>query len=107
MKETTPAIVIRHFHRWSGLLLILLVGAKLLSGFRLAGVIPFPAETAANRLHFSRWVDIPLVFCFVFHSTYGILKVLMSGGVKKKGRAFVIANAVALAVFALCVLFVF
>jgi succinate dehydrogenase/fumarate reductase cytochrome b subunit len=107
MKETTPAIVIRHFHRWSGLLLILLVSTKLLSGFRLVGAIPFPGETAANRLHFSPWVDIPLVFCFVFHSTYGILKVLMARGLQKKVRAFVIANAVALAIFASCVLFVF
>jgi hypothetical protein len=107
MKETTPAVVIRMFHRWSGLLLILLVGDKLISGLRLSGAIHFPGESAANWMHFSHWVDVPLIFLFIFHSTYGILKMLMSRGVQKKVRAFVIANAVALVLFAVCVRFVF
>jgi succinate dehydrogenase/fumarate reductase cytochrome b subunit len=106
MKETTPAVLIRTFHRWSGLLLILLVTAKLLSGFRLAGEIHFPGEIAANRLHFSRWIDVPLIFFFLFHSAYGILKVLMSKGIQKKARAFLAANLVAIVLFALIMGFI-
>jgi succinate dehydrogenase/fumarate reductase cytochrome b subunit len=107
MKETTPAVLIRHFHRWSGLALILLVTAKLISGFRLSGSIGLPKEATANWMHFSDWVNTPLVFFFLFHASYGVLKVLMSRGVQKKVRAFVIANAVALLLFVSYIVFVF
>jgi len=107
MKETTPLVLIRHFHRWSGLTLILLVAAKLISGFRLSGAIGFPSEAIANSMHFSHWVDIPLVFFFLFHAAYGVLKVLMARGVQKKVRAFVIANAIAFIIFVSCIVFVF
>jgi succinate dehydrogenase/fumarate reductase cytochrome b subunit len=107
MKETTPAVFIRLFHRWSGLALILFIALKLVSGFRLSGAIGFPGESTANWMHFSRWVDIPLVFFFIFHATYGVLKVLMARGVQKKVRAFAIANAVAILLFLSCVVFVY
>jgi succinate dehydrogenase/fumarate reductase cytochrome b subunit len=106
MKESTPAVLIRHFHRWSGFALILLVAAKLISGFRLAGAIGFPGEAAANRMHFARWVDVPLVFFFVFHAAYGILKAIMARGIQKKVRAFTAATAAALLIFAAYLLFV-
>jgi len=99
MKETTPAVAIRHFHRWSGFALILLVAIKIISGFRLSGAFGFPGEAAANRMHFSGWVDVPLLFFFIFHSTYGILKVWMSRGSSRKARAFVIANIAAFFIF--------
>jgi succinate dehydrogenase/fumarate reductase cytochrome b subunit len=107
MKETTPTVLIRHFHRWSGLTLILLVAIKLISGFRLSGAIGFPSEAIANPMHFSHWVDVPLVFFFLFHSAYGVLKVLMAGGVQKKVRAFVIANAIAFFLFVSCIVVIY
>jgi hypothetical protein len=106
MKETTPAVLIRRFHRWSGLALILLVASKLISGYRLTGAIGLPKEATANWMHFSEWVNAPLVFFFLFHASYGVLKVLMSRGVQKKVRAFLIANMVAFLIFASYIIFV-
>jgi succinate dehydrogenase/fumarate reductase cytochrome b subunit len=107
MKEATPAVLIRNFHRWSGLALILLVADKLVSGFRMSGAIDFPGEAIANRMHFSPWIDVLLVFFFIFHAAYGVLKMLMSRGVRKKARAFVTVNAVAFLLFACYIVFVY
>jgi hypothetical protein len=98
MKETTPVQIIRPVHRWSGLLLILLVGMKMVSGLRLTGAAPFPGEAAARWMHFSRWVDVPLVLLFSVHAAYGVLRLRMAV-LRNKVRAFTIASAAALAVF--------
>jgi hypothetical protein len=107
MKETTPVTVVRYAHRWSGLLLIALVGTKIVSGLRLAGATAFPAESTAQWMHFSRWIDAPLLFLFVFHSAYGIFKVLMARGIRNKVRVFAAVNLIALAVFAFFVRFLY
>jgi hypothetical protein len=106
MKETTPAVLIRRFHRWSGLALILLVSLKLISGFRLAGAIGFPAEAAAGRMHFSAWVDAPLMFFFIFHAAYGILKILMPK-ISRKAGAFLFASIAAFLVFLTSILSIY
>jgi succinate dehydrogenase/fumarate reductase cytochrome b subunit len=99
MKDATPVQIIRHVHRWSGLLLILFVGMKMLSGLRLAGTVSFPGEAVARWMHFSRWVDVPFFLLFTVHAAYGILRIRMAA-VRSKVRAFAVASAAALAVFA-------
>jgi hypothetical protein len=106
MRETTPVQIIRHVHRWSGVALILLVGMKMLSGFRLAGLSPFPGEAAARWMHFSRWVDVPLLLLFSVHASYGVLRIRMSR-IRRKVPAFMVASAVALAVFLFFVRYLF
>ena len=95
MSKTTPSLIIRLFHRWSGLLLILLIGLKILSGY---GLIDF--------VHVTVWVDIPLIFFFVFHASYGILKILMPR-IKRKWQAFFITNLIGLIIFLLFIFTVF
>jgi hypothetical protein len=106
MKDATPVQIIRHVHRWSGLLLILFAGMKMLSGLRLAGAVPFPGEAAAHWMHFSRWVDVPFLLFFTVHAAYGILRIRMAA-VRNKVRAFTIASVAALAVFAFFVRYFF
>jgi hypothetical protein len=106
MKETTPVQIIRPVHRWSGLLLILLAGMKMVSGFRLAGAAPFPSEAAARWMHFSRWVDVPFLLLFTVHAAYGVLRIRMAG-LRNKVRAFAIASVAALAVFGFFVRYLF
>ncbi len=106
MKETTPAAAIRLFHRWSGIALMLLVTVKLLTGFRLTGAIGFPAQALAGRLHFSDLVDAPLMFFFIFHASYGLLKILMPK-ITRKARAFLFTNIVASLVFLTGIAFIY
>ncbi|MDM7925199.1 MAG: hypothetical protein QUS35_04185 [bacterium] len=99
MKDADSVLIVRHVHRWSGLLLILFAGVKMVSGLRLAGAAPFPGEAAARWMHFSRWVDVPFFLLFSVHAAYGLLRMRMAS-VRNKVRAFAAASAAALAVFA-------
>jgi len=92
---TAQASIIRIFHRWSGLILILLVGLKILSGYRL---IPFR--------HVTVWVDIPLVFFFIFHASYGLLKIRMVR-LQKKNQAFLFTNIIGGFIFLVYIYIIF
>jgi succinate dehydrogenase/fumarate reductase cytochrome b subunit len=95
MNKLKPAEWIQLFHRWSGLCLILLIGIKLLSGFVLSGKIQLLNEKSASWMHFSKWVDLPLLFFFLFHAAYGVLKIAMSKGIQNKDRALILTNVIA------------
>ena len=76
------------FHRVSGLILILLIGFKIYSGFGVAGsmgeeVIPYWTE-----LHSSLAVDLAVIFLFIYHSLYGLRTCLVDLGVKKEKELF-------------------
>lgn len=95
MKTGTLAGFIRAIHKWTGLLLIFLVGAKLVSGYAMAGAIAFVGDRAAGMLHFSKWVDVPLFVAFSFHALYGVLRALWSK-IGNKDLAFILASVCAL-----------
>jgi len=98
MARLNQAVFIRVFHRWSGIALILLVGAKLLSGFSLSGSVTLFSERLASQLHYSRWIDIPLLFGFLFHAVYGIVKI-GSARIDRKGLFFWIMSMLGLLLF--------
>ncbi|MBN1895315.1 hypothetical protein JW906_12510 [bacterium] len=98
MARLNQVVFIRVFHRWSGIILILLVGAKILSGFSLAGSVSLFSERLASQLHFSRWVDIPLLFGFLFHAVYGIVKIA-SARMSRKALFFWIMSVLGLLLF--------
>lgn len=101
------AQLIRVFHRWSGLFLIVFLGLKILSGYTMGGHnAPISAE-AAYKIHFSPWVDIPLLFLAVFHASYGILKIMLAGKIKNKDRTFVMTNVLAFLVLFVAILFIY
>jgi succinate dehydrogenase/fumarate reductase cytochrome b subunit len=95
MAKMIPAEWIRLFHRWSGLALILFVGLKIVTGFTSTGAFRLFSEETAIRLHAALWTDIPLVLLFVFHSSYGILKMAMARGIRNKPRALALTNIAA------------
>ena len=102
-----PMEWIRHVHRATGLLLILFVGVKLVSGFALSGGVKGLDGATASWFHFSRWVDVPLVFLFLMHAAYGVLKIRLSRGIRRPGLALILTNTVAGLLFLLTLAFVF
>jgi succinate dehydrogenase/fumarate reductase cytochrome b subunit len=73
-----------YFLRFSGPLLLLLVGLKILSGFALVGRlngIPW-----LSGLHQNRTLDILLLFLFVFHALYGLRLFLIDLGMVKREK---------------------
>ena len=90
--------MIRFFHRWTGLLLIVFVGLKIISGYAIVGNLAILNPETGYHIHYALWIDIPLMLIFIFHAAYGILKINIPKNNEKKRKAFIITNCLALLV---------
>lgn len=73
-----------YFIRFSGPLLLILVGFKILSGYSLVGKMD--GISWLSGLHQNRTLDIFLLFVFIFHALYGLRLFLIDLGMVKKER---------------------
>ncbi len=80
-----------YFIRFSGPLLLILVGLKILSGYSLVGKIQAPW---LSNLHISRTLDILLLFVFVFHALYGLRLFLIDFGMVKHEKILFWASTI-------------
>jgi len=71
-----------YFIRFSGPLLFILVGLKVLSGFALVGKIE--GVSWLTNLHLSKSLDFSLIFLFIFHALYGLRLFLIDLGMVKQ-----------------------
>ncbi len=85
------------FHRISGLILVVLVGLKIYSGYAMVGKAPQPAFLAG--VHMKPWLDVPLIFFVTFHVAYGLRLMLIDLGVTWDRFLFWFFTGVALACF--------
>ena len=70
-----------YFLRFSGPLLLILVGLKILSGYALVGRIN--GIPWLLGLHQNRTLDLLLLFVFIFHAFYGLRLFLIDLGMVK------------------------
>ncbi len=76
-----------YFIRFSGPLLLILVGLKILSGYALMGKID--GISWLSGLHQNRTLDCLLLFGFIFHGLYGLRLFLIDlGWVKQESLLF-------------------
>jgi len=75
-----------YFIRFSGPLLLILVGLKILSGYALVGKIN--GIPWLLGLHQNRSLDLLLLFIFIFHALYGLRLFLIDLGMMKQERLF-------------------
>ena len=84
-----------YFIRFSGPLLLILVGLKILSGYSLVGKIQ--GISWLTNLHLNKTLDLLLLFVFIFHALYGLRHFLIDLGMVKKEKllfwAFTIISA--------------
>lgn len=73
-----------YFIRFSGPLLLVLVGLKILSGYALVGRID--SLSWLSNLHQNRAFDFLLLFVFIFHGLYGLRLFLIDMGMMKQER---------------------
>jgi len=73
-----------YFIRFSGPLLLILVGLKILSGYVLVGRIQ--GASWLSNLHLNRALDLLLLFVFIFHALYGLRLFLIDLGMVKKEK---------------------
>ena len=69
-----------YFIRFSGPLLLIMVGLKILSGYSLVGRIQAPW---LSNLHINKTLDALLLFVFIFHALYGLRLFLIDWGMVK------------------------
>lgn len=84
------------FHRISGLMLIVLIGIKILTGFYLMPLDDNPDW--ALSLHRHPVIDVLLIILFSFHSIYGIRTIIIDLGFRKEKFLFWASNIVAASV---------
>jgi len=106
MKQTTPVQIVRNFHRWSGILLIFLVGIKILTGFNAAGNISLLSVSLAYQLHYAVLIDVSLLFFFISHAVYGLFK-MVSGKSANKIKLFWLMTAAIFVLFIFAVVFIY
>jgi len=73
-----------YFIRFSGPLLLILVGLKILSGYALVGKIE--GTSWLSTLHQNRILDILLLVVFIFHALYGLRLFLIDLGMMRHER---------------------
>lgn len=81
-----------YFVRFSGPLLLVLVGLKILSGYVLVGRIQ--GASWLSNLHINRTLDLLLLFVFIFHALYGLRLFLIDLGMVKKEKLLFWASTV-------------
>jgi succinate dehydrogenase/fumarate reductase cytochrome b subunit len=73
-----------YFIRFSGPLLLILVGLKILSGFALVGEMK--GLSWLPGLHQNRTLDFLLLLLFIFHALYGLRLFLIDLGMMKQEK---------------------
>jgi len=73
-----------YFIRFSGPLLLVLVGLKILSGYSLVGKID--SASWLPGLHQNQIFDLILLFIFIFHACYGLRLFLIDLGMMKQEK---------------------
>ncbi len=74
-----------YFIRFSGPLLLILMGLKILSGYATVGKIQ--GASWLSGLHTNRTLDFILLFLFVFHAFYGLRLFLIDLGMMKQEKS--------------------
>ena len=81
-----------YFVRFSGPVLLILVGLKILSGYSLVGRIQ--GVSRLSNLHINRTLDLLLLFVFIFHALYGLRLFLIDFGMVKKEKVLFWASTI-------------
>lgn len=87
------------FHRITGVLLIFLLGFQLFTGFYQASSSNQEFVAVIADLHRHAALNCVMVFCAMFHASYGIRTILMDLGVRREKLLFWVCTLVAAAVY--------
>ena len=93
-----------YFIRFSGPLLLILVGLKILSGYVLVGRAN--GFSWLSGFHQNRAFDLLLLFVFIFHALYGLRLFLIDLGMVKQEKLLLwVFTIMSMGLFALCYIY--
>ena len=95
------------FHRISGLLLILLVGLQIISGFSQSDSVGGEFAQSVAKLHSDGLLIALLVLLFTFHSLYGLRTILMDLGLRHERALFFGSTLLGILLFTTFLVFYF
>ena len=87
------------FHRVTGVLLIFLLGFQLFTGFYQASSSNQEFVAVIADLHRHAALNCVMVFCAMFHASYGIRTILMDLGLRREKLLFWVCTLVAAALY--------
>ncbi len=92
------------FHRISGIILIVLIAIKIISGYAVTGEVNW---TSVDILHTNKAIDITILFLFIFHSLYGIRTILIDLGFKQERLLLWTSSIAALVISLFSIYFIY
>ncbi len=76
------------FHRVSGLILMVLIGFKIVTGYGILGRYGAPSIESMRLMHRSVLLDLLVVGLFIYHALYGLRTCLVDLGMRAEKIMF-------------------